>query len=288
MPTDELVNRTITPMYTTFDVSTESGVSHLRLTRAAQMNSMTKEFWNEFPQAVRTIDMDGKARVLVISSKGAHFSSGMDLSVFETGDNLNTKTAMDRNNLRRLILVLQEAFSILETSRIPVIAAVQGACIGGAFDMVCACDIRLATKDAFFRIHEINLGMMADLGVLQRLPRLMPLGVVRELAFTGEPLPAERAKSLGLVNEIFETHEEVVTAALKMARKIAEHSPLAVAASKEALNYSRDHSVDDSLKHCINLQSAIFNTAEVMECLKARKEKRSPVFQDLQPIRVDL
>lgn len=267
--------------YSTFEVSTTGGISHLKLNRPHQMNSMTAAFWNELPAAIKALERESATRVLIISSSGAHFSSGMDLSVFESGDNLNTNSAFDRNRLRQLIELLQDCFNCLESSRIPVIAAVQGGCIGGAFDMVCACDLRLATREAFFRIHEINLGMMADLGVLQRLPHLLPQGVVRELAFTGEPLSSERAKALGLVNEVFDSHAQLLEAAINLAQKIAAHSPLAIAASKEALNYSRDHSVHDSLKHCVNLQAAVFNTAELMESMRARKEKRSPVFGDL-------
>ncbi len=170
----------------------------------------------------------------------------------------------------------------------PVIAAVQGACIGGAVDMVSACDLRYCTRDAIFRIHEINLGMMADLGTLQRLPKLLPLGIVREMAYTGDPLSAERAKAYGLVNEVFDDQPSMIEAVLKVAQKIAEQSPLAIAASKEALSFSRDHAVDEALKHGASLQASIFSMEDLAECMRAKKEKRTASFKDLPPLRTEL
>jgi len=248
---------------------------------------MTREFWSEFPAVIRELDQNGESRVLVISSTGAHFSSGMDLSVFESGT-IRTKNAQDRDQIRRLIAVLQSTFSCLETGRMPVIAAVHGGCIGGAFDLVCACDIRLATQDSFFKIQEINLAMMADLGVLQRLQYLLPDSVVRELAFTGEPLQAERALSLGFVNNLFDTHDAMIDAAMALAKKISQQSPLAIAASKESLNFARDHSLIDSLNHCANLQAAIFHTDELLECMKAKSEKRPPSFANMHALKSSL
>lgn len=274
--------------YSTFDLSTEGGVAHLKLNRPQAMNSMNKEFWKELPDAVTKLHRDGAVRVLLISSTGPHFSAGMDLSVFEDVSNLATSTPLQRDALRQLILLLQETFSCLQTAHFPVIAAVQGACIGGALDMVAACDIRYCTVDATFRIHEINLAMMADLGSLQRLPRLLPVGIVRELAFTGEPLSAARAKQCGLVNEVYDDHESLLSAVLQVAKKIAAQSPLAIAASKQAINYAIDHPVEDSLKQCATLQASVFSLEELSECMQAKREKRKPAFSDLMPVRTEL
>jgi enoyl-CoA hydratase len=277
-----------TDVYKCFALDTTDGVSHLVMNRPQHMNSMIKEFWSELPQVIREIETSGKTRAIVISSQGKHFSAGMDLSVFESGDNLKTETPTDREKLKQLILWLQSGFNALQQCRVPVIAAVQGACIGGAFDMVAACDLRYATKDATFKIQEINLAMMADLGGLQRLPYLLPDAIVRELAFTGEALSAERALSLGLINEILPGHEELIERALQVAQQIASRAPLAVSASKEAINYARDHHINDALLHCANLQASIFSIADLAECMRAKKEKRNPAFGDLHPLKNSL
>jgi len=275
-------------VYKCFALDTSNGISHVIMNRPEQMNSMIKEFWTELPQLIKDIEQTGKTRVIVISSQGKHFSAGMDLSVFESGENLKTETASDRERLKQLVLWLQSGFNALERCRIPVIAAIQGACIGGAFDMIAACDMRYATADATFKIQEINLGMMADLGGLQRLPYLLPDAVLRELAFTGEALSAERALSLGLINEVAPNHDELLKKVMQVAEQIAARSPLAVSASKEAINYARDHSIQDALLHCANLQSSIFSLADLSECMSAKKEKRSPVFGDLHGLKQSL
>ena len=170
---------------------------------------------------------------------------------------------------------MQATFTRLETLRIPVIAAIQGGCIGGAVDMVTACCIRYATADAFFCIQEINIGMVADVGTLQRLPKLVPLGVVKELAYTGRRLPAQKALGYGLVNEVFDTQEAMVAAALQCAREIAAKPPVAIWGTKQVIHYARDHSVDDSLKQMGWIQGAIWSNAHVREAVTAMKEKRA-------------
>jgi enoyl-CoA hydratase len=269
--------------YFNFQIDTENGISHLRLNRPDSMNSMTKEFWSDLPEAVGHLSRSGDTRVLVISSTGKHFSCGMDLKVFESGI-IKTDSPRDREHLFQLILKLQQSFNCLEQCRMPVIAAIHGGCIGGALDMVTACDIRFATRDAFFKIQEINLAMMADLGVLQRLQHLLPQGIVRELAFTGEALPAQRACELGFISSIFDTHEAMLESALAVASKIASQSPLAVSASKKALNFARDHDVSASLRQCAELQAAVMSADELVECMRARKAGRNPTFPNLQKV----
>jgi enoyl-CoA hydratase len=190
----------------------------------------------------------------------------MDLSVFQ-GQGVSPLPTQEpgrlREAVRRTVLELQDSLSALEQARMPVIAAIQGGCIGGGVDMVCAADMRYCTEDAFFCIAEINIGMTADVGTLQRLPHLIPQGVVRELAYTGRRLPARRALALGLVNEVFPDHEALVAGALAVAREIAAHSPLAVHGSKEMLNYARDHSVAESLQYMAAWQSGMFQPADM-------------------------
>ncbi|MEY4884341.1 MAG: hypothetical protein RIS34_2195, partial [Pseudomonadota bacterium] len=179
---------------------------------------------------------------------------------------------------------LQATFTKFETLRIPVIAAIQGGCIGGAVDMVTACCIRYATADAFFCIQEINIGMVADVGTLQRLPKLIPLAVVKELAYTGRRLSAAKALDYGLVNAVFDSPEATLAAAMQCAAEIATKPPVAIWGTKQAIHYARDHSVDESLKQMGWLQGAIWSNRHVMEAVTAMKAKRSGEFPALAPV----
>lgn len=277
--------------YSCFDVEIVDKVAHLRLSRPDELNTMTPAFWRELPEIVNGLDAAGSARAVVISSTGRHFSAGMDLSVFTGGgavgaggsDAASVEMGRQRANLRLTAMALQESFTCLERARMPVIAAVHGGCIGGAVDMVTACDMRYATADAFFCIQEINIGMTADVGTLQRLPKIIPEGVAREYAYTGRRMSADRAREVGLVNEVFATHDELVGGALDVAREIASKSPLAVWGSKETLNYGRDHSVADALNYIATWQTGMFQPADMMEAFAAKGDKRDAEFQDLPP-----
>lgn len=265
-----------------------NAVTHVKLNRPDKLNTLTPRFWHEFAKVVEQVDKDGKTRVVVLSSTGKHFSAGMDLAVFQ-GDVLpGTKRPIDREQLRGLVLALQRIFTNLERLRLPVIAAVQGGCIGGAFDMVTACDMRFATSNAFFSIQETNLAMMADLGTLQRLPKLMPEGIIKELAYTGDKLTAERAKSFGLVNEVFETQEQMLEHVMNLADRIAKQSPLAVAGTKEAVNYAREHTVEESLAMAALWQSSMFDPLQIMEAGRAQATKSEAVFPDLLSCKTEL
>jgi enoyl-CoA hydratase len=272
---------------TCFDIDLLGSVAHLRLNRPEAYNSMTREFWSELPEAVRDLDRDGNVRALVISSTGKHFCAGMDLAVFAGGSDAmgdgSTEIGRVRARLRQSVLHLQESFTALEKARFPVIAAIQGGCIGGAVDMVSACDIRYASADAFFCIQEINIGMTADVGTLQRLPKIIPDGIAREMAYRGQRVPAARAREIGLVNEVFDTHEELVEHAIAIAEEIASKSPLAIWGTKQMVTYARDHSVADSLDHIATWQSGMFQPADMLECFVAKSEGREPKFDDLLP-----
>jgi len=278
-----------TAEWTCFDVFIEAGVAHIRLNRPDAMNAMNRAFWNELPAIVRDIDDNARARCIVISSTGKHFSAGMELSVFTEGAGVVPEAQSDRQNaaesFRRHVHHLQDTFSCLDEARMPVIVAVQGGCIGGAVDMTSACDIRYASADAFFCIQEINIGMTADVGTFPRLCKLIPEGWVRELAYTGRRLPAQRAREIGLVNEVFETHDALVEHALATAREIASKSPLAVAGSKVMINYARDHTIKDGLDYIAVWQTGMFSPAHMMEAFQAKAQKRDPEFPDLLPLR---
>lgn len=266
-----------------FEVNESEGIAHIVLNRPDELNTMTPDFWRELPQLVDEISDRGSARAMVVSSTGKHFSAGMDISVF-TGDSLandDQEVGRSRANFRYNVLHLQDTFTAFERARIPVLAAMQGGVVGGAVDMVTACDMRYATEDAWFCIHEINIGMTADVGTLQRLPKLIPEGVCRELAYTGDRMSAARAKEVGLVNEVFADHETLLSEVLDIAQRIASKSPLAIHGTKEMINYARDHSVADSLQYMAAWQTGMFQPHDIMESFGAQMEQREPTFDDL-------
>lgn len=278
--------------YTCFNVETKNKVAHIQLKRGSEFNTMTRAFWSELPAIVNGINDEGSARAIVLSSTGKHFSAGMDLSVFTDGQGAAGEGARKaemgrvRANLRKTVLHLQNTFGCLDEARMPVLMAVQGGCIGGAVDMSTCADARYATKDAFFVIQEINLAMTADVGTFPRLCHLLPQGLVRELAYSGRRLPAQRAYELGFVNELFDSQEQMLAHVTALAEEIASKSPLAVHGSKVMINYARDHSIADGLDYIATWQAGMYNpTVDMMESLKAKSEKRSPVYDDLLPLR---
>ncbi len=274
--------------YQCFELSITDKIAHLVFNRPAALNTMQPVMWRELTDILQTLQRDASARALVISSTGKHFSAGMALDVFandpKSGISLNDSTAGGRANIAPLLEGMQHAYNLIEELRMPVIAAIQGGCIGAGVDMICACDIRLATAEAFFCIQEINIGMAADLGTLQRLPKLIPEGIVHEMAYTGRRLPAQRALAVGLVNEVFGSQQEMVEAALQMAREIAEKPPVAIWGSKQAIHYARDHSTQDALRQMGWLQSGIWRTGNLVEAFMAKQQGRTPNFDDLPPL----
>nr|WP_316641684.1 enoyl-CoA hydratase-related protein [uncultured Roseateles sp.] len=263
----------------------EPGLAHLQLNRPERMNTMSPAFFPALRDVVRTLHDQGGTRVLVISSTGKHFSAGMALDTFAGTDAmLATGSARARLSFQDSLRRLMDCFTAIDEARFPVLCAIQGGCIGGALDLAAACDLRYATSDAFFCVQEINIGMAADLGVLQRLPKLIPPGVARELAYTGERLGAERALSLGLVNALLPDADALLAHVLAVARSIATKSPLAIAGSKLALNHARDHGTAASLQHMSVLQSAIFDTAEMALAIDAWKRKQAADFAPLAEV----
>ncbi|MFT4243684.1 MAG: enoyl-CoA hydratase-related protein [Acidovorax sp.] len=269
---------------TCFTLTTVGHVAHLVLNRPEAMNTMHPTFWRELDGVLAHLHQAGEARALVISSTGKHFSAGMALETFGGAVSLDDRSPEGRAAVFDLLTDMQSTFTRIESLRIPVIAAIQGGCIGGAVDMVTAACIRYATADAFFCIQEINIGMVADVGTLQRLPKLIPLGVVKELAYTGRRLGAAKARDYGLVNEVFDTQDAMLAAALQCAEEIAAKPPVAIWGTKQAVNYARDHSVEDSLRQMGWLQGAIWSNRHVMEAVTAMKQKRAGDFPALAPL----
>lgn len=274
--------------HTCFNLEISDRIAHIELARPAKRNSMIPEFWDELPAIVAEIDDNARARVIVISSTGPHFSSGMDLKTFASSSERDRLADPKARRVRgeafyRNVERLQNTFSCLENCRLPVLAAIQGGCIGGAVDMVTACDMRYATEDAFFTIHEINIGMIADVGTFPRLVKLLPEGVVRELAFTGRRMGAEEARSLGLVNGVFKDQPAMLHHVMGIAAEIASKAPLAVYGTKRMITYSRDHGTADALDYIRIWNASMLQRDDISDALEATRSGTPADFADLPP-----
>src|SRR4051812_38110114 len=280
--------------YECFDLETTDRVAHLRMIRPERSNSMIASFWRDLPAIVDGLSATGKVRALVLSAEGRHFCSGMDLEVFASNDTLGAEGGAGAHRSRRheafrsMAMRLQDSFTALERARMPVLCAIQGACVGGGVDLVSAADLRYADETAFFSIAEINIGMTADVGTLQRMPKLVPEGIVRELAYTGRRWSAAEAKAAGFVNEVFPDHDALVAGVLAVAEEIASKSPMAIWGTKQTMHYTRDHRVDDGLEYVANWNAAMFDTDDMAEAFRAKSEGRSAEFPDLLPFREGL
>ncbi len=275
--------------YECFDVELSDQIAHIRMIRPERSNSMVPSFWRDLPTIVDGLSASGSVRAIVLSAEGKHFCSGMDLEVFATDASIGPD-APDGHRSRRnerfrsTALSLQDTFSSLERARVPVVCAIQGACVGGGIDMVSAADMRYATESAFFSIHEINIAMTADVGTLQRMPKLVAEGIVRELAYTGRRWSATEAHAAGFVNAVFPDHESMLAAVMDVAREIATKSPMAIWGTKRTMHYARDHSVADGLEFVANWNAAMFDTDDMTEAFTAQLEQRRPEFPDLWPV----
>lgn len=268
-----------------FQLTLDQGIAHLQLNRPERMNTMAPPFFPLLRETVQQLNDEGQARVLVISSTGKHFCAGMALDVFSgSGGALDTSNARTRLSFQESLRRLMACFDVLDQARFPVICAIQGGCVGGGLDLATACDIRLCSADAFFTVQEIHIGMAADLGVLQRLPKIVPQGVAREMAYTGDRMPAERALAVGLVNAVLPDAQALQAHAMKLAGDIAAKSPLAVAGTKLSINHARDHGTAAALQQMTLLQSAIFDTGEMKEAIAAWKDKRPGRYDPLAPV----
>jgi enoyl-CoA hydratase len=270
---------------TCFELSINEHIAHLVLNRPQALNTLDLTFWRELDAVLYDLHQGNQARALVISSTGKHFSAGMSLDVFGSSVAMDDQSAEGRAAIADMLAGLQSTFTRIENLRIPVIVALQGGCIGGAVDMVTAACLRYASADAFFCIQEINIGMVADVGTLQRLPKLMPMAIVKELAYTGKRMGANKALQYGLVNEVLPDAASALAAAMQAAKEIASKPPVAIWGTKQALHYARDHSTEDALKQMGWLQSGIWSNAHVKEAIGAFQAKRSAQFPELAPLK---
>ena len=230
-----------------FIVENNGGIAWLTLNRPEKHNAMDLDFFAVLPQHLQILTDDSDVRVVVIKAAGKSFSAGTDLS--SAAAMVGSGGANERRNLHRKILVLQEGISAVEKCCKPVIAAIHGHCIGGGVDLICACDIRIAEKSTLFSIRETRMGIIADLGTLQRLPRIIGEGRARELALSGRDFNAAEAYEMGLVTRICEGRENLYDTVEILARQIADNPPLKVMGVKEVLNYSQDYGVDSRLRY---------------------------------------
>ena len=276
------MNTTATPTFETLSVTLENHIATVRLNRPDKANAMNAAMWQEIRQAFEWVDATPEARVAVLQGEGKYFTAGIDLQLMmglpaQIADDCDGRM---REKLRRLILDLQDTLTSLERCRKPVLAAIAGGCIGGGIDLITCADMRYCSSDAFFTIKEIDIGMVADVGTLQRLPKLIGQGITRELAYTGRKFDAAEAQGMGLVNRVFESREALVAGVQAIAAEIAAKSPLSIRGTKEMLNYARDHSVADSLNFIATWNAAMLQSKDLMEAMSSSMTKKVPSFKD--------
>ena len=267
----------------TLTLVVNDGIATVTLNRPHELNTMNKAFWDDVPAAFTAIDNDASVRAVVIVSTGKHFTAGLDLKWAGTSlSGGGGDAGRQREAFRRHVRHLQETFSAVDRCRVPVIAVVQGGCIGGGVDFVTACDMRVGTADCFFTIQEINIAIVADVGTLQRIPHLLPQGLIRELAYTGRRFGAEEARHWGFLNRVEPDHAAAVAAAMELARQIAAKSPLAVAGVKQVLNAGRDMTIDAGLEYVAVWNAAMLQGEDMAAAVTAQATKSQARFADLK------
>ena len=276
--------------YKTLTVAVDGHVARITLDRPDKLNAMNADFWNELPAAVRALDAGGDIRAIVIDANGKHFTAGLDLGMFGTPPDPADVTARVQKaaRFRHNTALMQQTFSALEDCRVPVIAALHGGCIGGGVDLISACDLRYASRDAYLTVYEINVGLTADVGTFPRLCKLLPEGIVRELAYTGRRMGAEEGERRGLFNEVLDSKEAALERALEMAKEIAGKSPLAVHGCKRMITYARDHNTADSLDYVVTWNAGMLHSEEVMAAVTAGKTGQPGDYVPLPPLNDDV
>ncbi len=268
------------PTFETLTLEIDQQVATVMLNRPDKANAMNAAMWAELQVCFEWLDEEPSVRVVILAGNGKNFCSGIDLGMFGSVVGSITEGARRAEALRRTILRLQDNLSAIETCRKPVLAAIHKACIGGAIDMTCCCDMRYATEDAYFSIKEIDIGMTADVGTLQRLPKIIPDAIVRELAYTGRTMSANEAREVGFINRVYTDKETLLKEVTAIARDIASKSPLAIRGTKEMLLYARDHSVGDGLNYIATWNSGMLSQADLGSAMQAQMEKKQAEFED--------
>ncbi|MCD5994484.1 crotonase/enoyl-CoA hydratase family protein [Pseudomonas sp. CDFA 602] len=269
------------PDYQTFIVELADNVAHVQINRPDKLNAMNEAFWTEIIEVFQWVEGNDEVRVVVLSGAGKHFSSGIDLAMLAgVANQMGKDVGRNARMLKHKIQGMQASFTAVDKCRKPVLAAIQGYCLGGAIDLVSACDMRYAASNAQFAIREIDMGMAADVGTLQRLPRIIPDGVMRELAYTGRTVEADEAQRMGLVNGIFSDHASLLEGVFAVARQIASKSPIAIEGTKQMIGYMRDHRVEDGLEHVAIWNAAMLQSADLKLAMVAQMSRQTPVFDN--------
>ncbi|MDB6141855.1 MAG: enoyl-CoA hydratase [Pseudomonas sp.] len=267
--------------YQAFRVELTDNIAHVQINRPEKVNAMNAAFWSEIIEIFQWIDDTDDVRVVVISGAGKHFSSGIDLMLLASvATELGKDVGRNARLLRRKILSMQASFNAVDNCRKPVLAAIQGYCIGGAIDLISACDMRYAAEDAQFSIKEIDMGMAADVGTLQRLPRIIGDGMLRELAYTGRTIGAQEARTIGLVNRTYADTASLLDGVMGIAGEIAAKSPIAITGTKEMISYMRDHRIDDGLEYVATWNAAMLQSTDLRVAVTAHMSKQKAAFDN--------
>lgn len=268
--------------YKTFKVTIKDKIAQVSFNRPEKANSLNDLAWEEMQLIFETLHDTPEVRVIVLTGEGKNFCAGIDLATLMNIQKFNEVKCegRKREKLRGFIFKLQDTITAIEKCRKPVLAAIHGASVGGAVDIISACDMRYCTEDAYFSIKEIDLGLVADIGTLQRLPHILNPGLMAELAYTGRKLMGKEAKEIGLVNSVHATQEEMMEKVMGIAQTIAAKSPLCIRGTKEMLLYTRDHTVEESLNYMVAWNASMLLSADLKEAFAAFMEKRKPVFED--------
>lgn len=264
--------------YDHVEIEVRAGVGWLWLNRPEKLNAMSRDMWADLPSAVSELDADHSVRAIVVAGRGRAFTVGIDLAMLGSLDVGDTSEADQRSKLYTEIRALQHTFTSLADSPKPVIAAIHGYCLGAGMDLITACDIRVASADAVFSVRETKMGLVADVGTTQRLPKIISPGQVAELIYTGKDFDAAEADRIGLVNRVHADRSELMEAAEAMASEIAANSPLVVQGAKRVLSLEEDMSTSAALDHMALWNSAFLWSDDLREAMMAHMEKRSPDF----------
>jgi enoyl-CoA hydratase len=268
---------------TTLDYVTDGPIARVTMNRPLELNTMNKAFWSELITVFKAIDADPSVRVVIVASTGKHFTAGLDLGwAGQTVSGPVGDLGRAREVFRRHVKDMQETFNVVDRCRVPVIAVVQGACIGGGVDFITACDIRICTENSYFTIQEVNIAIVADVGTLQRIPYLLPQGLIRELAYTGRKFPSAEAHRFGFVNHVEADHAAALATADAMARDIAAKSPLVITGIKHVLNEGRSQTIDQGLEYVAVWNAGMLQGNDVAEAVKAQMARAEVTFADLK------
>ncbi len=265
-----------------FKLNIQDHIAHLSFNRPQKANSLDIAAWEEMKTVFEHLSSNSDVRVVILSGEGRHFCAGIDLTaLMSIQQHVDTDCeARKRESIKSFIFKIQNTISSIEKCKKPVLAVIHNGCIGGGVDIISACDIRYCTESAYFSIKEVDLGLVADIGALQRLPNIIAPGIMAELAYTGRKIYGPEAKSIGLVNNVFVDKEKMMEGVLKIAQNIAKKSPLVIRGIKETLLYTRDHTVNDSLIQIANYNAAMLLSADLIEAFQANLEKREPLFKN--------